>query len=563
MADGGLWSRGARLAPLAHGGLMRLVDVAVLCNEVEMNGARDSYVLNGSATESALVEFALACGVDVSALRLQYPLHALEHRSEGRNYMRSLHQRPDGSALLAVKGSPAEVLAMCRWWLVQGVHYALTEDDRAAILEMNDRLAGDGLRVLGFACCLLEDGAPAAAEENLVWLGLAGLADPVRRGVAELMGLFHQAGIKTVMITGDQSQTAWAIGQSLGLSDGRPLEIMDSVQLERIAPERLPPLVEQVDVFARVSPANKLQIVQGLQRAGKVVAMTGDGINDGPALRAADIGVAMGASGTDTARAVADVVIEDDELQTMIIAVSEGRTIYNNIRKAVHFLTATNLSEILVMLSALSTGMGQPLNTMQLLWINLLTDIFPALALAVEPPEPDVLSMPPRDPAEPIIRPADLSRYARESLALTAGALASYGYGLSRHGPGARAGTIAFMTLTLGQLLHALTCRSDTHGLFTAGRLPSNPQLKWAIGASVGLQALAVAVPGLRGLLGTTPLGAVDTGIVLGGAALPFLLNEAAKAPRLQTRDGERAARTPRSAVDKSNKGAGAAGMAS
>jgi Ca2+-transporting ATPase len=190
---------------------------------------------------------------------------------------------------------------------------------------------------------------------------------------------------------------------------------------------------------------------------------------------------------------------------------------------------STNGSELMVMLLSLAAGLGQPLTTMQLLWINLLTDVFPALALAVEPPEPDVLRVPPRDPQEAIIRPSDLGRYGRESLVITAGTMASYGYGLARYGPGQQAGTLAFTTLMFGQLLHAWSCRSDTHGLFTPERLPRNPYLNWALGASLGLQALSVTVPGLRSLLGTAPIALLDTGVILGGAVLPFIANEAAK----------------------------------
>lgn len=503
---------------------LRLLQVAALCNEAELEeGAGCSGGLHGSPTESALLQLALDCGIDVPALRRQQSLVSVEYRAEGRNYMRTLHRGPGQSSLQAIKGSPAEVLALCRWRLEQGERQALDEAARNQILLRNAAMAGGGLRVLGFAYGEGLDG-------ELVWLGLAGLEDPLRPGMAELIERLHHAGIKTVMITGDQSATAFAVGKALRLAGPHALEIMDSSRLDRLEPELLARLVDQVDVFARVSPRNKLHIVEGLQRDGRVVAMTGDGINDGPALRVADIGVALGRSGTDTARSVADVVIEDDELSTLVAAIAQGRAIYDNIRKTVHFLLSTNGSELLTMLVALAAGWGLPLNTRQLLWINLLSDVFPALALAVEAPEPDVLERPPRHSAQAIMSTADLKRYGCESLLLSAGALAGYGFGLVRYGPGPRAGTLAFNTLVLGQLLHALACRSERHGLFARGRLPHNRYLDMALGGSGALQVVAMSVPRLRRLLGTSPLSLADLAVMLAGAALPLLINEAAKA---------------------------------
>jgi Ca2+-transporting ATPase len=240
----------------------------------------------------------------------------------------------------------------------------------------------------------------------------------------------------------------------------------------------------------------------------------------------------MGESGTDAARSVSDVVLEDDNLHTMIVAISEGRTIYNNIRKSVHFLTATNLSEIAVMLGSIGSGLGTPLTTMQLLWINLVSDIFPALALAVEPAEPDILCRPPRDPREPIIGRPDFKRYGFESLAITAGTMASYGYAITRYGIGPRAGSAAFMTLALAQLLHAYSCRSDRISIFGGETLQPNSYLNMAVGGTAALQFAAVAVPGLRSLLGTAVPSPMDVAVMAAGSGLPFLLNEATKATK-------------------------------
>lgn len=515
--------------PFARDELLRLLHAAALCNETEINGGNGGYVLKGTPTEGALVQLAIDAGVDVIELRRNYPLLKVDHRAENRNYMSTLHETSDGTRIVAVKGSPVEVLAMCRRHVQDGTKQVLTDDARSSITAENERMAGDALRVLGVAYACVDDDQNAFAGQELIWLGLIGMADPIRPGVKELIDLFHQAGIDTIMITGDQSPTAYAIGKALDLSSGRQIEILDSTHLDKVDPALLSALAQRVDVFARVSPAHKLQIVQALQRAGKVVAMTGDGINDSPALKTADIGVAMGHTGTDVARSVADVVLEDDDLQTMIIAVSQGRTIYSNIRKSVHFLLATNLSEIMVMFAAIGVGAGQPLNPMQLLWINLLSDIFPGLALALEPPEPDVLRRPPRDPREPIVRKTDLKRIGLESAVISGGALAAYGYGVARYGIGAQAGTLAFMSLTSTQLLHALSCRSESHGIFCGESLPPNKYLNVALAGSFGVQLAAAFVPGLRGLLGTTPLGLVD-GLVIGTASvLPLAINEGTK----------------------------------
>jgi Ca2+-transporting ATPase len=538
VSDGQFFASGEPVSVYLFDELLRLIHIAALCNESEVIGQGGKYAVNGSPTENALIHIALSSGVDVVRLREKFPLVNIQRRSENRNYMYTLHRAGNHSALVAVKGSPNEVLSMCRWHMKDGRKIPLTDEDRLTIETENERMAGKALRILGMAY-FLSDGEPGAFlnndidfSDNLVWLGLVGMADPVRGGVKGLIGEFHRAGIETVMITGDQSPTAYAIGKELNLSNGEQLKILDSAHLASIDPEVMKALCERVHVFSRVSPAHKLQIVQALQSAGKIVAMTGDGINDGPALKAADIGIAMGHVGTDVAREVADVVIEDDELATMIVAISQGRTIYNNIRKSVHFLLSTNLSEIMVMFTAIAGGLGQPLSAIQLLWINLMSDIAPGLALALEPPEPDVLSQPPRDPEEPIIKKSDFKRITFESAVISAGTLGAYGYGVMRYGMGQRAGTMAFLSLTVGQLLHAISCRSEKHNIFDKEKLPPNKYLNIALEGSFALQAIAMVIPGLRGLLGITPISIID-GIVIGGSAVvPLLVNESTKGNR-------------------------------
>jgi Ca2+-transporting ATPase len=287
-----------------------------------------------------------------------------------------------------------------------------------------------------------------------------------------------------------------------------------------------------VHVFARVSPAHKLKIVRALQEAGYVVAMTGDGINDGPALKASDIGVAMGAGGTNVAREVSDVVLEDDNLHTMNVAIAQGRTIYNNIRKMIHFMVSTNLTEIEVMLVGIAAGWGQPMNPMQLLWINLVTDIFPGLALSMEPPERDIMERKPRDPNEAIIEGQDLKRMIFESGIIGVGTMGAFWWGMRRYGPGPAAATLAFNTLTLNELAHAVSARSHYRHVFGGEKLPPNKHLMMANAGMVLLQAIVSFVPFGRRLLGTTPLGWADLAAIGVGVLGPLVVNEFTKPSR-------------------------------
>ncbi len=524
--------RGGRLVDLErrqhepNPDLAWLLRLGVLCSEVEINRERGVCSLKGSPTESALVQLALDAGVDAIAERAAYPVLNVRARSEKRSYMTTQHQTPTAK-LWAVKGRPSEVLALCDTRLQGGVPCPLSDEDRVAIETDNERMAGAALRVLGLAFSEAE--ALDEHEPKLVWVGLVGMQDPPRDGVAEVIARFRGAGVRTVMITGDQSATAQAIGKQISLSQNGHLEIVDSTRLDQMDPEVLAAIAQRADVFARVSPAHKLQIVQALQRAGLVVAMTGDGVNDSPALRAADIGIAMGGSGTNVARSVADVVLEDDELRTLIDAIEQGRTIYDDIRKAVHFILSTNIGEVLYTFTCVAAGLGEVLTPMQLLWINLLTDVFPELALAAQPPESDVLARPPRDPKRPMFTKQDLWRIGSEGTVITAGALAAYLWARSQHGPGAYAGTVGFTALTLAQLLHAWSTRSETHTIFDREHLAHNRWLLPAVGGMMALQVAANVVPGLRTLLGTVPIGPRDWAVACGAAVTPFLINELVK----------------------------------
>lgn len=523
-----------RVNPLFRHEASGLMVCSALCNESEVIENGQGYVVNGSPTENALVYMAMGSGLDVLNLKEDFPLVKMIHRSERRNMMMSLHKTAHGKMLVAVKGSPSEILALCARQMMRGETVPFTDEDRLVTQTENERMAGRALRMLGVAYVLVDCDENVVDDEEilsngLIWLGLVGMTDPIRKGVKELTAQLHKAGIKTVMITGDQGPTAYAIGKELNLSGEKQLRILDSTSLTGLDPDAMQALCQQSHVFSRVSPGHKLQIVQGLQGAGKVVAMTGDGINDSPALKAANIGVAMGESGTDVAREVADVVLENDNIETLIVAVSQGRTIYANVRKALHFLLSTNLSEIMVAFAANIAGMGQPLTAMQLLWINLISDIFPGLALSLEKPEDDVLDCPPRDADEPIVRRSDLKRITAEAGVISIGAMSAYGYGIARYGLGLRASSMAFLSLTFGQLIHALSCRSDQHTIFDSEPLPPNKYLNVALAGSFLLQAMTFVIPGLRSLLGIGPIGLIDSLVVGSASVAPLLVNEMTK----------------------------------
>jgi Ca2+-transporting ATPase len=526
---------GARTADEPDQLLARALAVGVLCNEAELDA--DSSEIRGSSTEGALLTAAMDCGIDCRGLRQRYPLLELRPRRNGDNWMATVHaesatERPvvdaggagrggagappaETRAWIMVKGAPEEVLALCVSWLDGEAVLPLTKESRSEILATNARVAAGGMRVLALAFKQVSaDGR--VSYDDLTWVGLVALSDPIRPGVREAIQACRRAGIRPVILTGDQASTASAIYRDLD-PDGRGPRVIEAAELSRLDPATLAEVAAEVDVFARVSPAHKYQIVRALQASGHVVAMTGDGINDAAALRAADIGVAMGARGTDVARDVADVVLMDDDFGSIVRAVEQGRTIHANISKALRFLLSTNFSEILVTLGALALGAARPMSAIQFLWINLLSDVAPALALAVEPPEPGVMDRPPLDPQRPILDRPSLVEIGRDAAILSAATLSVHGLAVARHGAGPQATTIAFCTLTAAQLVHALGYRAG-HSMGT--RLPT---LELTVAGTLAVHLAAMTASPLRRLLGTTPISPSDWLLVAGGVAVPLI----------------------------------------
>lgn len=499
--------------------LARLLELSILCNDCELLDAAGVEV-RGSATEAALVRAAIGAGLDVNAIRARHPRRATVPRADDRRYMVTVHEAGGNRTLVAVKGDPEEVLALCRWRRHNGIVVPLEADARRAIEAENIAMAHDVLRVLGIAYRSRgPDHAATAARRDLIWAGLVGMADPIRRGAPELIDVFRRAGVASVMVTGDQRATAVAVAAELGLLAGSPAAIIEAGELDAFT--AAPDPGELPRVFARIAPGQKLQLIRMLQRSGLVVAMIGDGVNDTPPLRAADIGIALGRSGVEAARGLADVVLLDDDLTSLAAAVERGRAVAVNIRKAIRYLVATNLSEIIFMLAAAAAGRDLPLSPLQLLWINLLTDVLPALGLALEPAAPDQMTRPPSDPSEPVITKQGFARLARDAGLMAASAFAAQA-GAARLGGSRQSNrTVGFASLVAAQLLYALSCRSGP-ALGSTGQMPPpNPFFFGALGISVAAQAAALFLPGFRNLFGP-PLGAADVGISLVAGVAPL-----------------------------------------
>jgi P-type Ca2+ transporter type 2C len=505
----------------ADSGLTRLFELAILCNDADLADA-PGHNGNGSATELALVRAAMRLGLDVAAVRARYPRGATVQRADDRRYMLTVHRAEEDRKLVAIKGDPSEVLRLSRHQLRNGTAAPLEDADRHAIEAENLAMANDALRVLGIAyrSTGTEDRG-TRIRPDFIWVGLAGMADPIRPGAPGLIAALRRAGVTSVMLTGDQRPTAAAIAAELGLLNGSGADVVEGDQIDQFVTVE----DEMPRVFARVTPVQKLRLVRKLQNSGRVVAMIGDGVNDTPPLRAADIGIAPGRSGVEAARGVADVVLLEDDLTSLADAVERGRAVATNIRKAIRYLVATNLSEIMFMLAAAAAGRAHPLSPVQLLWINLLSDVVPALALAMEPAAPDLMTRPPRDPEEPVIPAAELGSLARDASLIAASAFAAQA-AAARLGGSARSGqTVGFSSLVAAQLFYAFACRSRRGPVLADPRLLSNPLLLGSIGASFAAQATVLFVPGLRNLFGP-PLSILDFAISVAAGAVPLIAIE-------------------------------------
>ncbi len=514
-----------------HAALHALLRGGLLCSDALLEKWEGQHRTVGDPTEGALVVAAAKSGLMREAAEEAYPrMDEIPFDSE-RKMMSTLHRASSESVLVLVKGAPDVVLGRCmRERGASGADAVLDATARARILAANHDFGAQSLRVLAVAertVPALTSQDPDVVESDLTFVGLLGMMDPPRPEVASAIRTAATAGIRTVMITGDYPATAHAIAKQIGLVvDGTDELVVSGAEISAMNDEALSERVKLASVFARVSPEDKLRLVGAFKHNGHVVAMTGDGVNDAPALKRADIGVAMGITGTDVSKEVADMVLTDDNFASIVSAVEQGRVIYANIRKFVVYLLGCNIAEIIVILGASVAGLASPLNAIQLLWLNLITDGAPALALGLERAEPDVMNQPPRPPKEPLIGRSMIARLTTQSLSLAAVVLAVYVLAL-QFAPG-EAHTMAFVTLALAELPLAYASRSERLPVTALGVF-SNRTLQLAVAVSL-LGILAVVyVPALQPIFDTTPLSLAHLAALLPAIFAPALAVETAK----------------------------------
>lgn len=496
-----------------------LLLTAVLCNE-----AVSSKI--GDPTETALLAAAEAAGVDIDAVRAEYPKRFEEPFDPATKRMVTVHDH-NGCSVAFLKGGPSAVLALSSSYRrADGTNVPL-DGQRQNIMATNERMATNGLRVLAFAMKQMPAEQEADLLRGFIFLGFLGMTDPPREGVARSLQAAAGAGIRVVMLTGDQLSTARAVARELGLGRNGDVFAMHSRELGDEAALRA--AAGAAHVFARVSPEDKLRIVEALQAADEIVAVTGDGINDAPALKRANVGVAMGGRGTEVAKEAADIVLTDDNFTTIVNAIEGGRRIYANIAKFVHLLFSHNLGEVLFIFTAMVAGLPLPLMPLQILWMNLVTDIFPALALAVEPAEPGLMRQQPRRETQ-LLSKSFVRLVAWQGGVLAASSLAAYLWALSVYGEGPHARMVALFTLVAGQIGQTFNCRSRERSAFS--NLHRSGNIFVAVIATILLQITAVYLGPLASVLDLPRPNATDLMIFIACVAVPIAVTEVYKSLR-------------------------------
>ena len=514
---------------------LKLLQIGMaLCSDAKPDPATGQAV--GEPTECALVNDAYKDGMDKNGLEQEYPRRAEAPFDSMRKMMSTIHEKKEGGYIQFTKGAPDEVLKRCSSALIGGKTVPMTDEIRESILQSNKNMADRALRVLCAAKrdwnALPSNCEPEFLEQDLTYVGLSGMIDPVRPEVKAAIEECREAGIRPIMITGDHRDTAAAIAMELGIIDS-PDQAITGAMLNEIDDATFKKEIEKYSVYARVQPEHKVRIVKGWKANGKITAMTGDGVNDAPSIKSADIGVGMGITGTDVTKNVADMVLADDNFATIVSAVEEGRRIYANIRKAIQFLLASNLAEVLAIFFATLIGFTI-LEPVHLLWINLITDCFPALALGMEKSEADIMKQKPRDPKEGIFAGGMGFDVFFQGFIVTVLVLVSYllGHyvesGVWEFVDSPDGTTMAFLTLSMVEIFHSLNMRSRRGSIFT---LPTkNMFLYAAMIASLLLTTAVIEIPFLAGLFEFTPIDWNEYLIALGLAVLIIPIMEVVKA---------------------------------
>ncbi len=525
--EGEFYVNGDRIDPLKMPLLRKLLQVAYLYNESSVEVADGTWRATGSLTEAALLVMALKAGVG-EGLREVYPRVRILRFDRFRKRKSTIHRCPDGRYVLFTVGAPEILLERCCSRVARGDgDIELTDEIRRSLMERIIDYARHGLRTVGFAYRYLNgdetDDDPEDLERDLTFLGFVGIMDPPREGVREAVEACKRAGIKVVMVTGDHRVTAEAVAREIGLEVSHD-SVVEGRDLDRMSDEELARVADRITIYARVTPDHKVRIVRALKNRGYVVAMTGDGVNDAPALKAADIGVAMGIRGTDVAKSAADLVLADDNFATIVEAVKEGRVIFENLKKPIDYLLTCNFGEVMGVAAADFLGMPIPLRPSHILWVNLLTDALPALGLGLEPPEPDIMERRPRGREGRLLTLRVLGVQIGIGAVLAGLILLLFGSYLTRGLEYAR--TMAFSTFVVAELIRALSSRSENRLLFKLGT--SNRVLSLTILASLLVQLAVIYTP-LGTFFRCVPLAPGDLAVMMVVAFIPFIVSEVRK----------------------------------
>jgi len=506
--------------------LEKLIQYGMLCNHSELIKDKSNYRIDGDPTEGAMLVVGMKAGYLKSKLLDEYKIIQEFPFDSTRKMMSVIVENNRGERFSITKGAPDVLIGLSSAILRNGNAETLTATSKKQLEETVDSLASQALRNIAVAYKPIYTKAlnltESDVENDLIFIGIEGMIDPPRPEVKDAISECKKAGIKTIMITGDHVITAKAIGKQLGLLGSNQL-VIDGKQLQNMTVEELDDIVDQVSVFARVSPEHKLKIVKALQNNGHIVAMTGDGVNDAPAIKQADIGIAMGITGTDVAKEASSLVLLDDNFATIKAAIQEGRNIYENIRKFIRYLLASNVGEILVMLFAMILALPLPLVPIQILWVNLVTDGLPAMALGLDQPEEDVMRRKPRHPKEGVFARGLGWKVISRGFLIGIATLAAFMFIYYRDPSQLEyAQTVAFATLVLAQLIHVFDCRSE-HSIFSRNPF-GNMYLVWAVLSSVALMLAVIYMPVFQPIFHTVSILPIDWLLIIAMASIPTFL---------------------------------------